>query len=66
VNSLLKQISEKAIELVDFAFTQEHTINKWLGTTLASENEIILTKKRLGIDYLKNIDTKSNFQILKD
>ena len=51
MNSLLKQISEKAIELADFEFTQEQTENKWLGTKPASENEIKLTEKRLGIDF---------------
>ncbi|MCP4052635.1 SMI1/KNR4 family protein [Mesoflavibacter sp. CH_XMU1422-2] len=51
MNSLLKQISEKAIELADFEFTQEQTENKWLGTKPASENEIQLTEKRLGIDF---------------
>ena len=51
MNSLLKKISEKAIELADFEFTQEQTKNKWLGTKPASENEIKLTEKRLGIKF---------------
>ena len=51
MNSLLKQISEKAIELADFEFTQEQTENKWLGTKPASETEIKLTEKRLGIEF---------------
>ena len=51
MNSLLKQISEKAIELADFEFTQEQTKNKWLGTKSACENEIQLTEKRLGIEF---------------
>ena len=38
MDSLLKQISEKAIELGDFEFTQEQT-------------EIKLTEKRLGIEF---------------
>ncbi|WP_298903816.1 SMI1/KNR4 family protein [uncultured Psychroserpens sp.] len=51
MNSLLKQISEKAIALGDFEFTQEQTENKWLGTKPASEAEIKLTEKRLGIEF---------------
>ncbi len=51
MNSLLKQISEKAIELADFEFTQEQTENKWLGTKPVSETEIKLTEKRLGIEF---------------
>ena len=51
MKSLLKQISEKAIELADFEFTQEQTENKWLGTKPASETEIRLTEKRLGIEF---------------
>ncbi|WP_430409403.1 SMI1/KNR4 family protein [Kordia sp.] len=51
MNSLLKKISEKAIKLADFEFTQEQTENKWLGTKSASENEIQLTEKRLGIEF---------------
>ena len=51
MNSLLKKISEKAIELADFEFTQEQTENKWLGTKPASESEIKLTEKRLGIEF---------------
>ena len=51
MNSLLKQISEKAIELADFEFTQEQYENKWLGTKPVSETEIKLTEKRLGIEF---------------
>ena len=51
MKSLLKQISEKAIELADFEFTQEQTEKKWLGTKPASETEIKLTEKRLGIEF---------------
>ncbi len=51
MDSLLKQISEKAIELADLEFTQEQTVNKWLGTKPASESEIKLTEKRLGIEF---------------
>lgn len=51
MNSLLKQISEKAIVLADFEFTQEQSYNKWLGTNPASETEIKLTEKRLGIKF---------------
>lgn len=51
MKSLLKQISEKAIELANFEFTQKHTENKWLGTKPASETEIKLTEKRLGIEF---------------
>ncbi|HBR53462.1 MAG TPA: SMI1/KNR4 family protein [Flavobacteriaceae bacterium] len=51
MNSLLKQISEKAIELADFEFTQEQTENKWLGIKPVSETEIKLTEKRLGIEF---------------
>ena len=51
MNSLLKKISEKAIELADFEFTQEQTENKWLGTKPATESEIKLTEKRLGIEF---------------
>ena len=50
MNELLKLISERAIELADFDFTQEQTKNKWLGTLPASEDEIKLTEKRLGIE----------------
>lgn len=50
MNSLLKQISEKAIELADFEFTQEQINNKWLGTIPTSENDIQLTEKRLGVE----------------
>lgn len=49
--SLLKQISEKAIKLADFEFTQEQTENNWLGGMPTSEAEIKLTEKRLGIDF---------------
>lgn len=51
MNSILKQISEKAIELADLEFTQEQTKNKWLGTNPASETEIKLTEKRIGIEF---------------
>lgn len=51
MNILLKKISEKAIELADFDFTQEQITNKWLGTKPASESEIKLTEKRLGIEF---------------
>ena len=51
MNSLLKQISEKAIELGDFEFTQDQTENKWLGSKPISEIEINLTEKRLGIEF---------------
>ena len=50
MNNLLKQISEKAIELADFEFTQEQTQNKWLGTKPTSETEIKQAEKRLGIE----------------
>ena len=50
MNELLKLISERAIELADFDFTQEQTENKWLGNIPALENEIKLTEKRLGIE----------------
>lgn len=49
--SLLRKISEKAIELADFEFTQEQTENKWLGTKPTSETDIKLTEKRLGIEF---------------
>jgi len=51
MDSLLKKISEKAIELADFEFAQEQTKNKWLGTKPASETEIKSTEKRLGIEF---------------
>lgn len=51
MNSLLKQISEKAIELADFEFTQEQFENKWLGNKPALEAEIKLKEKRLGIEF---------------
>ncbi|MDF4202470.1 SMI1/KNR4 family protein [Maribacter sp. SA7] len=51
MDNLLKQISEKAIELADFEFTQEQTKNKWIGSKPASETEIYLTEKRLGIEF---------------
>ncbi|EDP70778.1 hypothetical protein FBALC1_08463 [Flavobacteriales bacterium ALC-1] len=51
MNSLLKQISKKAVELADFEFTQEQTENIWLGTKPVSETEIKLTEKRLGIEF---------------
>ena len=51
MDSLLKKISEKAIELADIQFTQEQTENKWLGTKPASEAEIKRTEKRLGIEF---------------
>jgi cell wall assembly regulator SMI1 len=51
MNSLLRQISEKAIELADLEFTQEQADNKWLGTKPASETDIKLTEKRLGIEF---------------
>lgn len=50
MNNLLKKISEKSIELGDFEFTEEQTENKWLGNQPASENEIKLTEKRLGME----------------
>ncbi|WP_406684374.1 SMI1/KNR4 family protein [Seonamhaeicola sp. MEBiC1930] len=50
MESLLKQISEKAIELADFEFSQGQTENKWLGTKPCSETEIKLTEERLGIE----------------
>ena len=50
MNNLLKKISEKAIKLGDFEFTQEQAENKWLGNKPASENEIKLAEKRLGIE----------------
>jgi len=51
MDNLLKKIAEKAIELANFEFTQEQTENKWLGTKPASETEIKLTEKRLGIEF---------------
>ncbi|WP_339918449.1 hypothetical protein [Yeosuana marina] len=51
MHRLLRKISEKAIELADFEFTPEQTENKWLGTKPASETEIKLTEKRLGIEF---------------
>lgn len=51
MRDVLNQISVKAIELADFEFTQEQTENKWLGTKPATENEILLTEKRLGIEF---------------
>lgn len=51
MDSLLKQISEKAIELADFEFTQEQTENKWIGTKPASETEIKLAEERLGLEF---------------
>ena len=51
MKKLLKKISEKAIQLADFEFTQEQIKNKWLGTKPASETEIKLTEKRLGIEF---------------
>ncbi|WP_405397528.1 SMI1/KNR4 family protein [Maribacter sp. Asnod2-G09] len=51
MNRLLKKISEKAIELADFEFTQDQTENEWLGTKPASESEIKLIEKRLGIEF---------------
>lgn len=49
MRKLLEQISDKALKLADFEFTQEQTINKWLGNKPASEIEIDLTEKKLGI-----------------
>ncbi|SFR76960.1 SMI1/KNR4 family protein [Maribacter stanieri] len=51
MNSLLKQISEKAIDLADFEFTQEQIENKWLGAKPTAETEIKLIEKRLGIEF---------------
>lgn len=51
MKSLLKQISEKAIELADFEFTREQINNKWLGTKPASEIEIKQVEERLGIEF---------------
>ena len=51
MNSLLKQISKKAIELADFEFAQGQTDNKWLGTKPASEKEIKLTEKNSELIY---------------
>nr|WP_321222917.1 SMI1/KNR4 family protein [uncultured Psychroserpens sp.] len=70
MNSQLKQISEKAIELADFEFTQEQTENKWLGTKPASETEIKLTEKRLGIklptDYKEFLRITNGFSAPND
>ena len=50
MNSILKNISEKAIELADLEFSQEQIKKKWLGTKPASQYEIKLAEKRLGIE----------------
>lgn len=66
----LKQISEKAIKLADFQFTQEKIENNWLGTNPASESEIKLTQDRLGIelptDYKKFISITNGFSAPND
>lgn len=51
MDTLLKHISKKAIELADFEFTQEQTEKEWLGTKPVLESEIKLTEKRLGIEF---------------
>ncbi|MGS2765141.1 SMI1/KNR4 family protein [Sinomicrobium sp. M5D2P9] len=51
MKNLLKQISEKAIELADFEFTPEQITNKWLGNEPALETEIKLAEERLGIKF---------------
>ena len=51
MDSLLRQISVKAIELADFEFTQEQVDTKWLGTKPVSETDIKLAEKRLGTEF---------------
>lgn len=54
---LLKKISEKAIELSDLEFTQEQTDRKWLGNEPATEAEIELAEKRLGVEFPPDFKT---------
>ena len=70
MNRLLKQISDKAIELADFEFTQYQIENEWLGTKPASEIEIKLTEKSLGIkfptDFKKFLSITNGFSAPND
>lgn len=70
MNNLLKQISEKAIELGDFEFSLEQSENAWLGHKPAPESEIKLAEERLGIklptDYKQFISLTNGFSAPND
>jgi len=50
MREILKEISEKAILLGDFKFTEEQVKTKWLGYAPAKSSEIKKTEERLGIE----------------
>ena len=54
MKELLKTISEKAIELEDFAYSEEQVQNKWLGTIPITEIELDSIEKRLGLQLPKD------------
>lgn len=49
MKSLLKEISEKSIDLGDFEFTQEQVGSRWLGYPPVSDGEIKVVEDRLGV-----------------
>ncbi|WP_053971756.1 SMI1/KNR4 family protein [Mangrovimonas sp. ST2L15] len=65
--TLLKKISEKAIELGDFEFTPGQIENKWLGIKPALKTDIELTEKKLKvklpIDYKQFLLITNGFSL---
>ncbi|WP_343488355.1 SMI1/KNR4 family protein [Allomuricauda sp. d1] len=65
MKGLLKTISEKAIELQDFSYSEEQIQHKWLGTKPVTENELESIEKRLGIqlpeDYINFLKITNGF-----
>jgi len=70
MKSLLKKISEKAIELADLEFTQDQIKNKWLVNEPTSEVDLKLTEKRLGVklpnDYKEFLRITNGFTAPND
>jgi hypothetical protein len=54
MKEVLKEISEKAILLGDFKFTDEQVRTQWLGYPPANSSEIKNTEERLGIELPEN------------
>ena len=65
MREILKEISEKALLLGDFKFTDEQVKTKWFGFAPAKHSEIKKTEERLGIelpeDYKQFMEITNGF-----
>ena len=70
MTNLLKEISEKAIKYEDFGFTSEQIKGNWLGTTPATQKQIIEAENRLGVklpdDYKEFLSITNGFYAPND